>query len=106
MKARAPKVFKWSTVTQMVTVIKHTDGRTLALMVGSGGEQWSCTAAELPKGVKTGAAALDSHAHKIIGQDFADVVAAMDAGERFAREWVEASRPAGLCGCKEIGAGA
>lgn len=96
---------KWRPLTQMFAIADHADGRKLAIMVGSmEGDDWTCTAFEVPQGVTTAAAALDEHAHKLLGTEYGDVAEAMDAGEAFARAWLAGNVAADLCVCREIGA--
>lgn len=104
MKAIGPKVFKWSNVTQLVSMLKHLDGRQLGIIVTTAnGGAYTASAAEVPKGVKTGAQALANHSHKIVGS-FDEVGEAMQAAEDFARGWLASSEPAERCPCDEIGA--
>ena len=92
----------WTPGVQLVSRLSRADGRQLLLTLASfDGEDWYAGAIEVAEGVKTAAAALDAHAHHLVGT-FSDHVLATMAAEDYGRGWLASSAAAAECSCSEI----
>lgn len=75
--------------------------RVLAVMMMPMAGMWECTAVDTSAKATCVADVFDEHGHKVLGK-FRDIEKAVEACEKYAREWIKGQQKIEACACKEI----